>query len=204
MEHLPAFILFVAIAAFTPGPNNIMIMSSGVNFGIKASIPHLLGICFGVPMLMAALGFGLGALFDQYRWLHEVIKIVGFSFLVYLAYRIATSTVDNADTTRARPLSFYEAALFQWVNPKSWVMGTSAIATYTSVVADLAPQVAIVVLVFFLMTWPAAFTWLIFGRWLKQQLRKRTHHLIFNYVMAGLLIVSMGDVAMELANKYLF
>lgn len=177
-------------------------MSSGVNYGLKASLPHLLGICFGVPMLMAALGFGLGTLFDQYPWVHEVIKVVGLSFLIYLAFRIATATVEATTDQRARPLSFYEAALFQWVNPKSWVMGTSAIATYTSIGAELAPQVAMIVLVFFLLTWPAAFTWLIFGRWLKRQLRNPTHQRVFNYLMAGLLLVSMADVAGDLLGRY--
>lgn len=203
MEHLPAFILFAAIAAITPGPNNIMIMSSGVNFGVRASLPHLLGICFGVPILMVALGFGAGALFERFVWLHETIKIVGITYLLYLAYRIAHSAPDAVETTRAKPLSFVEAALFQLVNPKTWIMGTSAIATYTTVGIDMTPQVLSVGLVFFVLAWPSAGIWLVFGVGLNKLLKKPLHRRLFNWSMAILLLLSMYSVIAELGVRYL-
>ena len=117
-------------------------MSSGMNFGVRASVPHLLGICFGVPVLMAAIGFGAGTLFQLVPWSHTAIKILGLSYLFYLAYRIATSAPDSLEGGRSRPFTFFEAALFQWINPKAWMMGISAIGTYTSVGMAMAPQVA--------------------------------------------------------------
>ncbi len=201
MDYLSGLILFAAIAAITPGPNNIMIMSSGLNFGVRASLPHLLGICFGVPMLMVAIGFGAGLLFEQFSWLHTAIKVVGLCYLVYLAYRIAFSAPAELQGGRSRPLSFFEAALFQWINPKAWMMGTSALATYTSVGTDMSPQVAIVVLVFFLFTWPSVSIWLVFGAGLKKILSKPVYQRIFNWTMAVLLLLSMHDVVRELINS---
>ena len=203
MAYVPEFILFVAIAAFTPGPNNIMLMSSGANFGVRASIPHLLGICLGVPVLILALGLGAGLVFQQLAWLHQVIRVIGVIYLIYLAYRIATSAPLETGTVNARPLSFFESALFQWVNPKTWMMGTSAIATYTSSNVDMAPQIAMVVLVFFLFTWPSAGIWLLFGKVLKRVLANPLHHRIFNWTMAALLLVSMRGVVGELYGYYL-
>lgn len=198
MDHLPAFIMFAAIAAITPGPNNIMIMASGVNFGLRASMPHLLGICFGAPLMMAAAGFGIGTLFEVYPWLHTLIKIVGLAYLIYLAYRIALSAPADQQRNPAKPLTFIEAALFQWVNPKTWLMGTSAIATYTTVGLGMAPQVAIVVLVFFLMTWPSAGGWLLFGTALQRLFANPAYRRIFNYSMAVLLLLSVSGVIKDL------
>lgn len=202
MELLPAFILFAAIAAFTPGPNNIMIMSSGLNFGIRASIPHLFGIAFGVPVMFSAVGFGAVVLFERFPYLHLGIKLIGLSYLIYLAYRIAMSAPGAMESGRSKPLSFLEAALFQWVNPKAWMMGTSAIAGYTKVGADLTTQIVLIVLVFFLMTWPAAGAWLVFGAGLKRLLANVLHQRVFNWAMAILLILSMRGVISELFESY--
>lgn len=203
MDHLPALILFAAIAAVTPGPNNIMLMSSGVNFGVRASLPHLLGICFGVPMMLTAAGFGVGALFQEFPWAHELVKVLGLCYLTYLAYRIATSSAEPSQLTKPKPLSFFQAALFQWINPKTWMMGTSAIATYTSVGSDLTGQIAVVVLVFFALTWPSAGIWLLFGTVLRKMLQNPVHRKIFNYSMAALLLFSMLGVFLELIQRHL-
>ena len=178
-------------------------MSSGMNFGVRASVPHLLGICFGVPVLMAAIGFGAGTLFQLVPWSHTAIKILGLSYLFYLAYRIATSAPDSLEGGRSRPFTFFEAALFQWINPKAWMMGISAIGTYTSVGMAMAPQVALMVLVFFLFTWPSAGVWLFFGAGLKRILGNPRHQRWFNWTMAALLVFSMKDVAQELVESAL-
>ena len=203
MDVLPALLLFSLSAAFTPGPNNIMIMSSGLNFGIRCSIPHLLGICLGFPAMLLVVGLSAGYLFEAFPHLHLTIKVIGLTYLCYLAWRIATTAPDELKGGRSQPLSFFEAALFQWVNPKAWIMGTSAFASYTTVGADLGVQITVIVLIFFLTTWPAVGTWLFFGASLQRLLHEPIHQRIFNVVMAMLLLASMYGVIKELLMKLL-
>ena len=170
MEIQAALILFVLVASITPGPNNIMMMASGLNYGIRASIPHMLGIVFGFAALLLSIGFGLGFLFERYSWMHQTIQIVGVCYLVYLSYLIATANTRLASDNEvedgaavAKPFTFLQAALFQWVNPKAWVMGTSAIATYSTVGSDPVWQILGIVSVFIVFTFPSILTWLVFG-----------------------------------------
>jgi len=201
MDFLPALLMFTVVAAFTPGPNNIMIMASGLNFGLRRSVPHLFGICLGFPLMVMALGFGAGALFAQFPNLHKIIKVLGICYLVYLAWGIATASPDASVKSRSQPLSFFQAVLFQWVNPKAWIMATSAIATYTSVGENLTIQIITIVLVFFLMSWPSAGTWLLFGTVIQRILKNPIHHRVFNVVMAILLLASMYGVVVELISR---
>jgi threonine/homoserine/homoserine lactone efflux protein len=200
----PSLIPFAVAAAFTPGPNNIMIMASGLNFGWRASMPHFFGICFGFPSMFLAVGFGLGYLFERFELLHQLIQIVGIFYLLYLAWRIATAAPANLDAERSsKPFTLVQAALFQWVNPKAWIMGTSAIAAYTTVGADLNIQIFQVGLVFFAMTFPSAGMWMMFGAGLKKVLSEAHHQRLFNRIMAGLLAASVAPIAWSLALRYL-
>jgi len=144
MELLLAVFLFAVSSTITPGPNNIMVMTSGLNFGVKSTIPHLLGVCIGFPIMVILLGLGLGLIFDLYPFIHEFIKIFGVLYLLYLAWKIANSTSQIAGKQQQKPFSFIQAALFQWLNPKAWIMATSAIAAYTS---------TIYILRFYLLVW---------------------------------------------------
>ncbi len=203
MEIHPSLIPFAIAAAFTPGPNNIMIMASGLNFGPRASLPHFFGICFGFPSMFFAVGFGLGYLFERYELLHEFIQIIGILYLLYLAWKIAVAAPTSMDGEQtSKPLSFIQAALFQWVNPKAWIMGTSAIATYTTVGADINLQIIIVGLVFFSMTFPSAGVWMMFGAGLKKVLSEPKHQHFFNVSMALLLAASVAPIAWSLVVKY--
>jgi threonine/homoserine/homoserine lactone efflux protein len=114
-----AFLPFAVVAAFTPGPNNLLLAASGANFGIRRTIPHLLGVMCGFPLLVLAVGLGLGSVFQRHPDVHTVLKFVGATFLIYLAWRIATAGSTATDTGPGRPLTFLQAALFQWVNPKA-------------------------------------------------------------------------------------
>jgi threonine/homoserine/homoserine lactone efflux protein len=178
-------------------------MSSGLNFGIRRSLPHLCGICVGVAVMLIAVGSGAGYLFVRYPYIHEAIKIIGVCYLLYLAWRIATSAPSKQADNLVKPLTFIQAALFQWFNPKALVVGASAIATFTSIGSDLAPQIALIVLVFFLMAWPAVATWLLFGAGLQRVLSNPTHQRWFNIAMALLLIASMYQIIIELTQRYL-
>ena len=119
-----AILLFAFTATITPGPNNIMIMTSGFNYGFKRSIPHLLGICFGFPAMVIMVGMGLGLVFAQHPTIHYIIKIVGIIYLIYLAWLIASAPISTLVENTGQPLTFIGAVLFQWVNPKAWVMIT--------------------------------------------------------------------------------
>ncbi len=203
MDLHPSFFLFVVSAAFTPGPNNIMIMSSGLNHGVRASLPHLLGICFGVPTMFLAVGFGLGYIFERYSAVHQIIQLIGIVYLIYLAWLIAKSAPNNLDAERAKPFTFIQAALFQWVNPKAWIMGSSAIAAYTTVGASLSMQIVVIAVVFFVVAFPSAGVWMIFGAGLKRLLSDPRHQRMFNVVMAMLLVASVVPIVVELLQKYL-
>ncbi|MGS0682686.1 LysE family translocator [Shewanella sp. 125m-7] len=191
MELILTIALFAFSSGITPGPNNIMLMSSGVNFGVKRSLPHLSGICIGFPAMVLAIGLGLSAVFQSYPVLHSIIKYVGISYMLYLAWLIANSSAKMNGKDTAAPLSFMQAAAFQWVNPKAWIMGIGAVATFTSMSQALTPQVVTIALVFFFIAVPSAFVWLGFGVALKRLLKNQKQQKIFNVTMALLLVLSI-------------
>jgi threonine/homoserine/homoserine lactone efflux protein len=202
MEYSALF-LFTLATSITPGPNNLMIMSSGVNYGFRRSLPHLLGIDIGFALMIIAVGLGISQLFVHVPAVLIWLKIAGIVYLTYLAYRIATSqptplVADTSDVIQGKPLSFIQAALFQWVNPKAWIMIVGAIVTYT--VADISYllQVAIIALFFLVFGTPCTFVWLGFGTALKRYLASPRHLRIFNIVMASLLLLSLLPVVTEL------
>ena len=175
-----------------------MLTTTGLNFGVRRGIPHLLGICIGFPVMLALIGLGFGTLFELFPILHEIIRIVGILYLLYLAWKIATTTSGNEAEAQSKPISFWQAAAFQWVNPKAWVMGSSALAAYTTLDSNFFLQVAIVCVSFALITLPCAGIWLVFGAALQRFLRDPGHLRLFNLVMALLLVVSIVPVAWEM------
>lgn len=202
MELFLAILLFAVSASITPGPNNIMIMTSGLNHGVKNSIPHLLGICFGFPVMIILIGLGIGVFFEMFPLFHEIIKIIGVIYLLYLSWLIARSSPTSLDSESYKPFSFVQAALFQWVNPKAWVMATGAVSAYTSLSADVFIQVIYIALVFFVVSFPCVGIWLVFGSGLKKYLKSSKHQKIFNVSMALLLIGSILPVFKELVDQY--
>ncbi|GIU06048.1 LysE family translocator [Shewanella glacialipiscicola] len=191
MELILAIALFAFSSGITPGPNNIMLMTSGVNFGVKRSIPHLMGISLGFPTMILAIGLGLSALFQTYPVIHQIIKVVGIAYLLYLSWLIANSSSKMEGKTIAKPFSFIQAAAFQWVNPKGWIMAVGAIATFTSVQQDLTAQVITIATVFLCIAFPCALVWLGFGVVLKRLLKNPRQQKIFNISMAVLLVASI-------------
>ncbi len=203
MELLTALITFAIISTITPGPNNIMIMTSGMNFGIRRSFPHYLGICIGFPGMIVMVGLGLGVIFELVPVLHDVIKIVGIVYLLYLAWLIANSASDSLEENQAKPISFFQAALFQWVNPKAWIMATGAVAAYTSASGDILVQVLVIALVFFLASFPCVGSWFFFGITLKRILKTPERQRFFNRVMSALLVCSILPASYEIFVRYL-
>jgi len=191
MELVFAIALFAFSAGITPGPNNIMLMTSGVNFGIKRSIPHLMGISLGFPTMILAVGLGLSAIFQAYPFIHIVIKLIGISYLLYLSWLIANSSNKMEGKQVSKPFTFLQAAAFQWVNPKGWIMAVGAIATFTSVQQELNSQVMTIASVFLCVAFPCAIVWLGFGVALKRLLKNERQQRIFNITMALLLVASI-------------
>ena len=190
-----AFLPFAVIAAFTPGPNNLLLAASGANFGIRRTIPHVLGIVSGLPLLVLAVGLGLGTLFQRHPEVHTVLKFGGAAFLVYLAWRIATAGHGTAETAPGRPLTFLEAALFQWVNPKAWIFAISGIATYTTVGGRASVEIGVILAICVLVTIDATIAWTGFGVGLNRFLQKSPRMLrAFNVGMALLLVLSIVPV----------
>lgn len=158
-----ALVVFAFVTSITPGPNNLMLMASGVNFGFRRTIPHMLGIGAGFLSLLLGVGFGLGALLTAWPALHFGLKVAGGAYLLYLAWRIAMSrSLSETNGKSARPMSFLAAAAFQWVNPKAWVMAITAMALYTSPTAPFL-SVIVVAVAFALVNLPSVSTWAGFG-----------------------------------------
>lgn len=202
MEYSALF-LFTIATSITPGPNNLMIMTSGVNYGFRRSLPHLFGIDIGFTLMIIAVGLGMSQVFEQIPQVLIWLKLAGIFYLSYLAFRIATSptkplVVDTLAEMKSHPLSFLQAALFQWVNPKAWIMIVGAIVTYTTIDTDYTLQVGIIALFFLVFGTPCTFLWLSFGTALKRYLSSPKHLQIFNIVMASLLLMSLIPVVGEL------
>jgi len=178
-------------------------MTSGLNFGARASMPHLIGICLGFPTMFLAIGFGLGFLFERFTLLHAFIQVFGVLYLLYLSWLIAISGRAKAQDGQSRPFTFVQAALFQWVNPKAWVTGTSAIAAFTTIDADLTLQILIIGLVLFLVALPSSAVWMLFGTALQRILANPRHLKVFNVTMALLLAGSVMPVVVDLVQKYI-
>ena len=190
--------MFALIAAVTPGPNNVMLTTTGLNFGVRRGIPHLLGICIGFPIMLALIGFGFGKLFQLYPIIHEIIKVIGIVYLLYLAWKIATTIGDGSADSQSKPIGFLQAAAFQWVNAKAWIMGTSALAAFTTLDETFFLQVTIICITFAIITLPCAGVWLVFGAGLQRFLRDPKHLKLFNLAMALLLVASILPVVWEM------
>lgn len=204
MEIYLAILVFAVSSTITPGPNNIMILTSGLNFGIKRSLPHLLGICIGFPLMVAAVGMGFSQVFERFPIIHELIKVLGVAYLLYLAWLMARSSTQQLESGRnTNPLTFIQAALFQWVNPKAWVMASGAVAAYTTQSTDMLLQVMVISLSFFVVAFPCVGVWLFFGSALKRILQRSAYQRLFNLSMALLLVVSVLPVIMEISDIHL-
>ena len=190
LETLLALFLFAFTTSITPGPNNMMLFASGVNFGFRRTIPHMFGIGAGFFSLLIAVGLGLGALMQSVPLLYTVLKFAGGAYLLWIAWKIGTSRSLSEGEAAARPMTFVGAAAFQWVNPKAWVMAVTAMATYTDPAYYL-PTVLMVGLVFAAVNVPSVSTWAGFGSALREWLSVPVRLKWFNITMAVLLVASL-------------
>ncbi len=188
-----ALLGFAFVSSITPGPNNLMLLASGVNFGFRRTIPHMLGIGIGFTLMIVLLGLGLGKLFEIYPVLYTALRVVGGIYMLWLAWKIANSGPVGEGQRSGTPMSFLQAALFQWVNPKAWVMGVTAIAAYT-LPSDYLWSVLLVAAVFGTVNLPCVSTWALFGMGLRRVLNDNRVLRIFNITMAVLLVLSLAPL----------
>lgn len=197
LDLLLGFALFALVTSITPGPNNTMLLASGVNFGFNRTIPHMLGISCGFFLLVVAVGFGLGAVFQAYPILYTVLRYVGAAYLLYLAWKIAHSgpVGDGADG-QAKPISYLGATAFQWVNPKAWIMAIGAISTYTPMQGYFY-NVVVIAAVFAIINLPSVGLWAACGTLLRNVLKDPRWLRVFNWGMAALLVISLYPLLLE-------
>ena len=189
-DILLALILFSFASSITPGPNNIMLLASGANFGLKRTVPHMLGISIGHALMVALIGLGLLQLFDLLPWLRPMLMTACAAYLLYLAWKIANAAAPGEARTDAKPFSFLQAAAFQWVNPKAWYMAIYAQTYFAPDNAGWAGAL-VVPLVFALVNLPSVAVWAATGTALRHWLSDARRLRAFNITMALLLVASL-------------
>jgi threonine/homoserine/homoserine lactone efflux protein len=199
MSHslLFAFVIFATVMFFTPGPNNIMLLSSGLTYGFRRTLPHVAGIVIGFAFMVGAVGLGLGTIFITYPVLQTILKYAGVAYLVYLAAVIAMSGPVTPDQDNRRgPMTFWGAAMFQWINVKGWVMVIGTITAYACI-ASFPWNITIQVMLSLLLGAMSCSAWALFGSALRPILTSRKAVRAFNIVMAVLLLASLFPVFMD-------
>jgi threonine/homoserine/homoserine lactone efflux protein len=195
-DLLIAFIVFAAVMYFTPGPNNVMLLSSGLTYGFRRTLPHIAGITIGVAFMIAAVGLGLGTVFIAWPVLQTILKYAGIAYLIYLAAAIAMSGPVSAQDHGRGPMTFWGAAMFQWINVKGWVMVIGAITAYAAI-ASFPWNIVIQVVLSLLLGALSCSVWALFGSALRPVLTRPAAVRAFNIIMAVLLLASLYPVLSE-------
>lgn len=194
-ELLTALTAFTFVSLITPGPNNLMLMSSGMNFGMWRTVPHMLGIGLGFPIMVLLVGAGLMGVFDAVPYSYTALQAISAAYLLYLAWKIATTRREEGgdETSGARPLTFLQAAMFQWVNPKAWAMALTAVSVYTPPSKPFW-AVLLVAAMFAVMGLPSISLWAFLGQQLRRFLNDPLRFRIFNICCGALLALSLYPV----------
>ncbi len=188
-QQLLGLMTFALVSTVSPGPNNIMLMTSGANVGFIRTIPHMLGVVLGFSVMVALIGIGLMEIFTTYPVAHQILKSACIVYLIYLAMKIAMSRpASNNSLDDYKPLSFLAAANFQWINPKAWSMAFTAVSVYN--VSATWHGILLVSLVFAVINIPSVSIWTYAGQQLQVFLSSPSKTKYFNYCMAGLLLAS--------------
>lgn len=182
--------LFAVAASFTPGPNNAMLLASGVNYGFARTIPHIAGVTIGYAIMFAAVAFGVGQFIFAHPILYLGLQIASAVYLVWLAWRIATAEGEARADGSSKPQTFFEAALFQWINPKGVAAALTASASFIKP-ETFAEDLAVVSAMIFVVSVTSASTWALFGQALRAVLADPLRRRIFNYLMAAALLVTL-------------
>lgn len=193
-EQALALVPFAISMAASPGPNNVLVAASATNFGLARTWPSVFGVVTGVGLMILLVGLGLGQVLERLPQLHEILKYLGAAYLLYLGCRIATARGGPDGTSRGKPPTFVEGALFQWVNPKAWIVALGAIATYTKPDESLALQAVVIAVVFVAVALPSVTAWALSGAAAARLLRSPLWLRRFNLLMAALLVASIATL----------
>ena len=191
-DLLTALAGFALVSSITPGPNNLMLMASGANYGFRRSIPHMLGIASGFVVMVCLVGVGLIGLFDAWPPAHTILTVVSVAYLLWLAWKIAHASAPQRGEGTGRPFTFLQAALFQWVNPKAWTMALTAITLYAP--DRTLASIALVAAIFGAINLPSVSTWTVLGQQVSRVLSSPARLRAFNWTMAALLVASLIPV----------
>ncbi len=190
---------FALASTMTPGPNNIMLLSSGLTFGYKRTIPHSMGITFGFPVMVICVGLGVGKLFEIFPFVYNTLKVVGIIYLLWMAWHIANTKGSlNMENKNDKPFTFFQAALFQWINPKVWVVAISSTAAFITNHQIAFIQVMIISCVYFFCAILSTNSWSLGGVILKRFIQNERLVQIFNITMAILIVGSILPFVFEL------
>ena len=186
--------IFCLVTSITPGPNNLMLLAAGANFGVRRTLPHAAGVVIGFTLMIIIIGLGAAQIFQKFPVAHTVLTGASIAYLLYLAFKIATSAPKNThNRTSGTPITFFQAVMFQWVNPKAWTMALAAITVYT-------PQpttnfhVVIVSLIFGAINLPSISVWLVLGVQMRRFLTTDKRFRAFNWTMSILLVLSLYPI----------
>lgn len=191
-ETITALALFAFVSSATPGPNNLMLMASGANFGFLRSIPHMMGISIGFMVMLFAVGSGLTQLFDRFPVIYDILKIASVIYMLWLAWKIAHAAPVTKNANAGAPMSFLQAAGFQWVNPKAWAMALTAVTVYVGDASLL--WLAFAALLFAAVNLPSVSLWTVAGQQMQRFLTNPRRLAIYNWTMATLLVLSLYPV----------
>jgi threonine/homoserine/homoserine lactone efflux protein len=190
-----SLVSFAFVMLITPGPNNIFLLSSGLNFGYKKTIPTILGVMFGFSIMIVFVGLGLGVVIQTYPYILDIIKFVGILYLFYLAYKIAISTTDIKDTTHSnKPFTFVQIVVFQWINPKAWIMSITTLSIYINDINNSTKEVITIAIVYLVVSLISTNIWALGGVFLQNILKNKKHLKLFNILMAILIVSSVFPI----------
>jgi len=192
LPMLLSIISFAFATAMTPGPNNFMLLSSGLTFGYKKTLAHIIGVMVGFPIMIMAVGLGLGSVFTMYPFVYDVLKVVGILYLLWMAWKIATSSSSMVTSDKVKkPFTLLQAMLFQWVNPKAWVMVITAMGSFITVKEDAFLQVLFIAFTYLCIGFLSTNFWALGGVYLQRFISNVQSIKIFNIVMAVLIVLSV-------------
>lgn len=192
IDQLLGLLGFAFVTSVTPGPNNLMLMASGANFGLRRTVPHMMGISLGHSFMVLLVGLGLGAAMDAVPQAKLALKVAAVGYMLWLAWKMAHAAAPGEGQAGGSPMTFLQAAAFQWVNPKAWAMALGAVGAYAG--AGGVPQIALIAVVFCAVNLPSVALWAGLGEGLRGLLSHPVRLRVFNWTMAGLLVLTLVPI----------
>lgn len=197
-DQLLSFAAFAFVMSITPGPNNVIALASGANFGFRRSMPFFTGVSLGFPVMLAILASGFKAVLLTAPWAFDAIRIAGVLYLLWMAWHIAgAGGIDGGGDQRAEPIGVLQSALLQWVNPKAWTIAIGALAAYAAA-DNFWPSISAMCILFALIAWPSTAVWALFGQFVQRWLSTPARLRAFNISMALLLVASLAPIVLQL------